>query len=145
MNKTIKTYNDLCEERERLKNLLVIQKQRMKDDWEGVKHELNPFKKAAGVFGKMSRPDKSNPLMNAGVKIVTDLFIGKFVLGKAGWITKMAVPFVLRNYSTHMLADKGKSFISKVVTLMNSKKKYGVREEVTPTTYTTPNTPPTVS
>jgi hypothetical protein len=140
MNKTIKTYSDLCEERERLKNMLVVQKQRMKDDWDGLKHELNPFKKAAGVFGKFARADKSNPLMNTGVKVATDIFITKFVLGKAGWLTKALVPFVLTNYSTHMLADKGKNFISRISTFLNNKKKYGIREHVN-TPGTAPVTP----
>jgi hypothetical protein len=67
--------------------------------------------------------------MNAGVKAATDLFITKFVLGKADWVTRLAVPFVVRNYSTHLLADKGKTFISRIATFLNNKKKYGIKEE----------------
>jgi hypothetical protein len=130
MDKTIKTYSDLCEERERLKNLLVVQKQRMKDDWDGLKHEMNPFKKVMGVFGKMTSSNKSNPLMSKGVKVATDLFITKFVLGKAGWLTKLAVPFVISNYSTHVIANKGQNFISRVATFLNNKRKYGIKERV---------------
>lgn len=123
MSRTIKTYDDLCEERERLKNLLVLQKQRIRDDWEGFKHEFVPVKNAFGVIGKMASPDKSNPLVNAGLKIATDLFITKFVLGKAGWLTKMAVPFVVRNYSTHVFAERGKNFLAKVGSLISRRKK----------------------
>src|SRR5690349_12574146 len=130
MSQTIKTYSDLCAERERLQNLAVVQKQRMKDDWDGLKHEFNPFKKAVGALGKMTRPDNSNPMFNAGIKVATDLFITKFVLGKAGWITKLAVPFVVKNYSTHLFAEKGRSFITRVAAFLNSKNKYSVRETV---------------
>ena len=35
MSQTIKTYADLCEERDRVKSLLVIQRQKIKDDWSG--------------------------------------------------------------------------------------------------------------
>ena len=130
MSETIKTYSDLCAERERVKNLLVVQKQRIRDDWDGLKHEFIPVKNALGVFGKMTKPDKSNPLINKGVKVATDLFISKFVLGKAGWVAKLAVPFVLKNYSTHLIADKGKTFVTKVAAFLNNRKKYGVRETV---------------
>jgi hypothetical protein len=130
MSETIRTYSDLCAERERVKNLLVVQKQRIKDDWDGLKHEFIPVKNAFGVFGKMTKPDKSNPLINSGVKVATDLFITKFVLGKAGWVAKLAVPFVLKNYSTHLIADKGKNFVARVARMLNNKRKYGVVEKV---------------
>jgi len=132
MSRTIKTYKDLCEERERVKNLLVVQKQRIRDDWDGLKHEFVPVQKAFGVLGKMASPDKSSPLMNAGIKAATDIFITKFVLGKAGWITKLAVPFVIRNYSTHVIADKGTTFIARVARFLRSKKKVAVRETAPP-------------
>lgn len=134
MNKTIRTYNDLCEERERIKNLLVVQKQRMKDDWDGLKDELLPVKKVFGVVGKMSSPNRSNPLMHKSLKIAMDLFITKYVLGKAGWMTKLAVPFVLTNFSTHVIADKGQNFVTKVSEFLKSRKKFGFRDSAGRTT-----------
>jgi len=122
MSQTIKTYSDLCEEREKLKNLLIVQKQRMRDDWDELKHEFVPVKNVFGVLGKMARPDKSNPLMNAGLKVATDMFISSFVLGKAGWVTKMAVPFVVRNYSSHLMAEKGRTVIEKIAKLLSGRK-----------------------
>lgn len=131
MNKTIRTYSDLCEERERVKNLLVVQKQRMRDDWDGLKNEFLPVKKVFGVMGKMTSPNKNtNPLMSKGLKVAFDVFITKFVLSKAGWVTKLAVPFVLSNYSTHMIADKGQNFIAKVASFLNSKKKVALKEKM---------------
>src|SRR5687767_12274498 len=99
MSRTIKTYSDMCEERERLKNLLVLQKQRVSDDWTAVKDSLSPVKNVFGAMGKMAHADRSNPLVNVGLKMASDLFLKNFVLAKAGWITKLAVPFVVRNYS----------------------------------------------
>ena len=114
MSQTIKTYADLCEERDRIKNLLVVQRQKIKDDWDELKGEFLPVKNAFGVVGKMTHADKSNPLVNIGLKLASDLFLKNFVLAKAGWVTKLAVPFVVKNYSSHLLAEKGGNFLGKV-------------------------------
>lgn len=142
MSQTIKTYSDLCEEREKLKNLLIVQKQRVRDDWDELKHEFVPVKNAFGVIGKMARPDRSNPLMNAGLKVATNMFISNFVLGKAGWVAKMAVPFVVRNYSSHLMAEKGRTVIEKIAKLLGGRKvKRKTAQTPTETPLTTPVDP----
>jgi hypothetical protein len=122
MKKTIKTYNDLCEERDRLKSLHEVQKQRIKENWEELKDEFGPVRSAFGMIGKITHPDKSHPLINAGISAATNLFITKFVLGRAGWIAKIAVPFVVRNYASHAFAEKGKQMFSKLGALFSRKK-----------------------
>jgi len=134
MSQQIKTYDDLCKERERIKNLLIVQKQRMRDDWDELKHEFVPVKNAFGILGKMARPDKSNPLMNAGLKMASDLFLSKFVLGKAGWVARLAVPYVVRNYSSHLWAEKGRNFMTRVSNLLNKKKRQQEYYTVAPDT-----------
>ena len=89
MNQPINKYSDLCEERERVKNLIVIQKQRIHEDWENLKAEFVPVKNVFGVVGKMTHADKSNPVINMGLKVASDLFLKNFVLGKAGWVAKL--------------------------------------------------------
>ena len=123
MSQTIKTYKDLCEERERVKNLLVVQRQKVKDDWDELKHEFIPVKNAFGVMSKLTSADKSNPVVNMGLKIVSDVFLKNFVLGKAGWVAKLAVPFVVKNYSSHLLARKGGSLLGKLAKMFSPKKK----------------------
>lgn len=119
----IKTYKDLCEERERIKNLLVVQRQKVKDDWDGLKDEFIPVKNAFGVVSKFTSADKSNPLINMGLKLAGDVFLKSFVLGKAGWLTRMAVPFVVKNYSSHFLVEKGKPLVNRVMNLFKTRKK----------------------
>jgi len=125
MSQTIKTYADLCEERERVKNLLVLQKQKIKDDWKDLREEFLPVKTALGVVGKMASADKSNPLLNAGLKVASDLFLRNFILAKAGWVTKFAVPFVVKNYSSHLLAEGGGggNILDKLSNLFKRKRK----------------------
>ena len=122
MSETIRTYKDLCEERDRLQNLLAIQKQRVRDDWGGVKKAFEPVSNVFGVLGKMSSMEKGNPLINNGLKIAADLLIKNFVLAKAGWITRLAVPFVVKNYSSHVIADKGRIVFNKLEKLFRKRK-----------------------
>lgn len=124
MSQTIKTYKDLCEERERLQVQLVAKKQRVKDDWRDLKSELDPVKSAFGLVGKITHPDRSNPLVNAGLKLASDVFLKNFILAKAGWATRLAVPFVVKNFSSHMLVEKGAGIFEKVSNLFKKKKAY---------------------
>jgi len=132
MNQPIKTYTDLCEERDRVKNLLVLQRQKIKDDWHELKDEFIPVKNAFGVMGQMTSADKSNPLVNAGLKLASDIFLKNFVLAKAGWVTKLAVPFVVKNYSSHILARKGGRYLGKFISLFNKKTNPRINKEYKP-------------
>ena len=114
MSRNIRTYSDLLDEKARMKKLLAIQYQRVLGDWDDVKQEFEPLNKVFNFVGKITTPDKRNPLLNTGLKIASNVFLSSFVLAKAGWLTKLAVPFVMKNYSSHLLADKGKSFFSKI-------------------------------
>jgi hypothetical protein len=116
MNKItgIKTYEDLIIERDRLQALLIIQRQRVMADWNEVKIELEPVNSAFGVISKLAHSDKTNPLLNMGLKFASDIFLKNFVFAKAGWITRLAVPFVMKNYSSHFLAENGKGFLNKI-------------------------------
>ena len=114
MNRTIKTYDDLRAEIVKTQNLLAAQREQVMTNWHELKQEFNPLSNVFGVVGKMVSPDKSNPLINTGLRIASDLFIKGFVLSKAGWLTRLAVPFVMKNFSSHMIADKGTNFINKL-------------------------------
>ncbi|HUQ65932.1 MAG TPA: hypothetical protein VM101_07245 [Flavitalea sp.] len=132
MSQTIKTYTDLCEERDRVKNLLVLQRQKIKVDWQELKDEFIPVQNAFGVVGKMTSADKSNPIVNAGLKLASDLLLKNFVLAKADWVTKLAVPFVVKNYSSHLLARKGGRFVGKLINFFSKKNKTQYNKEFTP-------------
>lgn len=119
MSSTIKTYDDLVAERDRLQALLPVQRQRVIEGWESVKAELEPVNNAFGVIGKLAHSDKTNPLLNMGLKFVTDIFLKNFVLAKAGWVTRLAVPFVMKNYSSHLITENGQGLIDKIRGLGN--------------------------
>jgi hypothetical protein len=121
MNNTIKSYDDFLEEKERMKNLLVLQKKHLQDNWEEFKIELHPVNNVFHVLGQMTKRDKTNPLLNLGINLVGDILLNKILLSRAGWITRLAVPFVVKNYSSHILGKKGRSLISKVGQIFKKK------------------------
>ena len=123
MNKKhIQTYDDLIEEKERLEGLLTIQKEQILTNWTEMKKEFEPVNNVISFFSKLTTRDKSNPLVNMGIDVAGDLFLRKILLAKAGWATRLVVPFLLKNYSSNVVADKGKSFIHKVKSWLRSNK-----------------------
>ena len=107
MTKKIQTYDDLIEEKKRLEALLAVQKDEIDTSWQGVKSSLNPLNNAASFLGKITRSDKSNPLLTVGIGFIGDLVLRKVF--KAGWLIRLVVPFVVKNYSSHLFASKGEN------------------------------------
>ena len=121
MNKNqIQNYDDLLEERKRLEQLLIIQKEQISANWIEIKKEFEPVNNVVSFFSKLTTRDKTNPLVNMGIDVAGDLLLRKILLAKFGWATRLVVPFLLKNYSSNVLADKGKSFIHKIKHWMKS-------------------------
>jgi hypothetical protein len=115
MNKRIKTYDDLVEEQQRLVSLLKTQESFIRVDIAGVKEGLKPFGRAMTVVNKMATRDNTAPVLNFGMEMGIDLLIRRVLLARAGWFTKVVVPFMIKNYSSHILGeDKRAALIQKV-------------------------------
>jgi len=106
---SIKTYEDLEAEEKRLHALLYSHKENIKDSFAAVKNGLNPFKQVAATVRRLFTRDKSNPMMKVGVDFGVDVLIRRFLLARAGWFTKIIIPFFVKNYSTHFVKEYKKS------------------------------------
>ena len=106
---SIRTYEDLEAEEKRLQALLYSHKENIKDSFAAVKEGLNPFKQVLNTFKRLFSRDKSNPMMKVGVDFGVDVLVRRFLLAKAGWFTKIVVPFFVRNYSSHFINEYKKS------------------------------------
>ncbi len=120
MNRTIRTYDDLLREKQRLTALLQAQKELVRQDVQSIKQELAPVKKAIEWVGRLTTRDRNNVLLTGASDFLVDVIIKKGLLGRAGWITRIAIPFVAKNLSSHLLAgykdvllDKLASWLSK--------------------------------
>jgi hypothetical protein len=120
MSRSIKTYEDLLQEEQRLLGVLRGHEAVIKNDVAGLKEGLKPIRNAFRVFNKMATRDQTGPLMNFGIDFSIDLLVRRLLLARAGWFTKIVVPFVIKNYSSHVISDEQKAKIAKrIQTIFN--------------------------
>ena len=123
MNNSIRTYDDLLAYQQQLKELLALQKQVIHYDIKELKDELSPLTNVVRVASKFFTRNKDHSaLVNASGSLV-DLVLKKVVLPRSGWITRMVVPFLAKNISSHLVADHKEGLLSKVISIIDHKKK----------------------
>jgi len=114
MNKSIRSYKDLVEEKQRLEVLLVAQKQVLRNDVQELKTQLEPLKHAVEFIRKITTKDKTALLLTIGSDIVINSVVKRFVLSRAGWFVRNVAPYFLKNYSSHFLAEQKDKWIEKL-------------------------------
>jgi hypothetical protein len=105
MNKRIQTYDGLVKEKQQLEALLQAQKELVLYDLKELKQDLEPAVKAVSFLGKIVTMKKDNVLLTIGVNQVIDVVFKKIILSGSGWLTRVAIPFFLKNYSSHYIAE----------------------------------------
>jgi len=119
----ITTYEELLKEKERLEALLQAQKELVRQDIEEIKLELAPVKSAISVVSKFATRDKRNLLLTTATEGIIDLVVKKLILSRSGWVTKLVVPFLMKNFSSHFVADNKDKWLAQLfawVTKRNS-------------------------
>ena len=125
MTKQINSYADLLEEKARLKLLLSAQRELVRQDIIELKQELAPVKSAISLVGKIATKDNSNWLLTTAADAAINILLKKMVLSKAGWITKLVLPFLMKNFSSHMIADNKDKIVSKLFSWAGKKNANG--------------------
>ena len=121
MTKRIQTYRDLLDEKERLQGLLTVQKEILRQDLSEIKEELKPLRSAVAFAGKLITKDRTNTLLNAGADTLINLVIKNIFLSRAGWFTRIIVPFLAKNYSSHFISENRKSILKKLFSWIGKK------------------------
>lgn len=111
MNRKIKTYEELLEEEKRLLGILKGHEQLMKQDFVGVRQGLKPVNNAFNFINKLSTRDQTGPFANFGLEFGLDLLLRRFVLARAGWFTKIAIPYLVKNYASHIITEEKRDII----------------------------------
>ena len=114
MTKPIRTYEELLEEKARLKSLLTAQKELVHQDIKAIKMELAPVRSAIAMVGKLTTKENRYGMLTIAADTIIDLVIKRMILSKAGFITRLAVPFFMKNFSSHVIADNKDKIISKL-------------------------------
>ncbi|MDQ3277024.1 MAG: hypothetical protein M3Q06_01775 [Bacteroidota bacterium] len=117
-SKAIKTYEDLEAEEKRLTVHLAALKLTLKEDMtgvkEGFKEKLNPIKKVkekARTF--FTRADKNSPTLNFALNFVLDYILRLFIPKKTSVWTKTIIPFVTKNYVSHLITEEQRAAVAK--------------------------------
>ena len=116
--KKINSYDELVQRQHQMQELLTAQKELVKYDFDQLKTDLKPASAALKFVSNITSMDRSNPLINEGIDKVVDLVLKKVILARSGWITKLLIPFLVKNYSSHFLADHKDELIGKLVSLV---------------------------
>ena len=128
MTRKIKTYDDLLQEEQRLQAQMDSYKGLIKEDIEGIKAGLNPVKRVAATVKNLFTRGDNGPLLNFGLNFGLDVFVRRFLLGRANWVTKVVVPYVIKNYASHLITEDQRKAVGKTVSnffakIMMKKKK----------------------
>ena len=134
MNKQFNSYDDLLKEKQQLEILLQAQKQVIHYDIQEIKAQLQPVKDVVAFIKKVTTKDKTSLLLNFGSDIVINSVVKQFILSRAGWFTKIVVPYFLKNYSSHFLAEQKEKWFDKLSSWLGhkngkEKKKEAEKEE----------------
>lgn len=116
----IKTYQDLLQEEQRLKEQLKFQETLIRQDLVSLKENLEPVKKVYDQVHKIFTRDNRVPIFNIGLEMGIDVLLRRFILRRAGWFARIFVPYILKNYASHIIGEeKRKAIIKKIESLFN--------------------------
>lgn len=119
MNK-IRTYEDLIARQQQLEVLLKLQKEQLRYD---IRDLMDAGKSV--VIGGVG-----NSLLQKTVNKSIDLVVRQGVLGQAGWLYRMIIPFLMKKYSKSYISEHRKEIKDKFLSLFRSKSN-GVKKEST--------------
>lgn len=108
MTKKITSYQEMLEEEERLTQLLKFQQQQIQSDVRGIKEELRPITNIAGTAKKFFVRKSGDAIITVGIKLLVDCLVKNLILAKSGWITRTIIPFLLKNYASHVAHEPEK-------------------------------------
>lgn len=116
----IRTYKDLLQEEQRLQEVLKGQELLIRQDLVSLKENLEPVKRVYDKVHKLFTRDNRVPIFNIGLEMGIDILLRRFVLAKAGWFAKTFVPYLVKNYSSHIIGEeKRKAIIKKIEEMFN--------------------------
>jgi hypothetical protein len=85
-----------------------------------MKENLEPIKKVYDQVHKIFTRDNRVPVFNVGLELGIDMVLRRFILARAGWFAKTFVPYIVKNYASHLIGEeKRKAIIDKIEELFN--------------------------
>jgi hypothetical protein len=108
MTTQITNYKELLQEKARLKALLVEQEMLIKEDWQLIKEDLKPVVLAGTTIRNLLTRKAGMSAVQLGVNLLADGFVKKILLSRTSWLTRWVVPFLIKNYGSHLVDEPEK-------------------------------------
>src|SRR4051812_38875003 len=105
-NPAVHSYSDLLVEKARLKAQFHHQVQDIKNNFADIKHDLTPVGNLVHTVSTLTHRDKSLGFVSSGINAGLDWVLKKVVFRKAGWVTRLVAPFIVRNALSHFATKK---------------------------------------
>lgn len=96
----INNYEQLIIERRKLEADLTHYKSIINGEVNELRQNLEPLTNLVTFFMPSKHPGSNNKLLEAGTNLGIELFVRQKLLAKAGWFTKLVLPFVLKKISS---------------------------------------------
>lgn len=125
MTKQIRTYEDLMEEKARLKLLITAQRELIRQDINVIKEEFQPVRKIISTVGKFTSREGKFGVLSLAAETGIDVLLRRFFLARAGFFTRLVVPFLVKNFSSHVIAEHRDRIISKLTSLFGQGRENG--------------------
>jgi hypothetical protein len=122
MTKQISSYKELLEEKARLKTVMAEQQVLIKQDWQLIKEDLKPAVLVVTTMRNLLTRKAGMGAAQLGVNIVADGLIKKVLLAQTGWFTRWLIPFLVKNYASHVVGEPEK-FMHKVKAFFGKREK----------------------
>lgn len=99
----INNYTELVAERKRIEQELAIQKAQINDEIQEIKDNLKPVTGLLSFFNTSKKQSLKSSAIQVGANIGIDVLLRNTILGKAGWLTRLILPFVAKKISSIMI------------------------------------------
>ena len=114
MNSPIESYEQLLIRRKQLENLLKAQEELIKIDIEEIRISLAPVHNAATNLISFFTQDKAAGVLGFGANRMIDVFVRKILLSRSNWVTKLVIPFFVKNFSSHFIAEHKEQWMDNI-------------------------------
>lgn len=102
MNK-INNYEDLILQRKKLEADLIQYRGIINHEVAALKHKFEPVSNIISFFTPSKNNNPNNKILEVGTNLGIELLVRQKLLAKAGWFTKLVLPYVLKKVSTRAI------------------------------------------
>lgn len=102
----ISNYDELVATRRMTETIIADRKRIINEHVDDFKEKFAPLMNIINMF--KNKGGANSALLKVGTSLAIDLFIGQKLLRKAGWLTRLIIPTLLRTVSSKVIGNNKK-------------------------------------